>query len=71
MVPPWPKPRRRWPKPWPRAAFRSMPDVGKDSDNMELSLKRAKSVYDYLIKAGIEGNRLTYVGYGETQFAVP
>lgn len=45
-------------------------DVGKDSDNMELSLKRAKSVYDYLIKAGIEANRLTYVGYGETQFAV-
>ncbi|MDJ1478970.1 OmpA family protein [Cytophagaceae bacterium YF14B1] len=46
-------------------------DVGKDSDNLELSLKRAKSVYDYLINAGVEKNRLTYVGYGETQFAVP
>jgi len=46
-------------------------DVGKDSDNMELSLKRARSVYDYLLKAGVEANRLTFIGYGETQFTVP
>ncbi|MCU0353350.1 MAG: OmpA family protein [Cytophagales bacterium] len=45
-------------------------DVGNDKDNLELSLKRAKSVYDYLLNAGIPANRLTYVGYGETQFAV-
>jgi OmpA-OmpF porin, OOP family len=46
-------------------------DVGKDKDNMELSTRRAKSVYDYLVQAGVPANRLTYKGYGETQFAVP
>ena len=46
-------------------------DVGKDDANLELSRKRAKSVYDYLLKAGIEARRLTFAGYGETQFAVP
>ncbi len=46
-------------------------DVGKDDANLELSKKRAKSVYDYLLKAGIEARRLTFAGYGETQFAVP
>ena len=45
-------------------------DVGKDSDNLALSLKRAKSVYDHLAGAGIGAGRLTFVGYGETQFAV-
>ncbi len=28
-------------------------------------------MYDYLLKAGIAARRLTYAGYGETQFAVP
>ncbi len=46
-------------------------DIGKDDANMELSQKRAKSVYDYLVKAGIEARRLTFTGYGETQFSVP
>jgi outer membrane protein OmpA-like peptidoglycan-associated protein len=46
-------------------------DIGKDEDNKELSLKRAKSVYDYLLKAGVTANRLTFAGYGETQFVVP
>jgi outer membrane protein OmpA-like peptidoglycan-associated protein/Tfp pilus assembly protein PilF len=46
-------------------------DVGKDDANLELSRKRAKSVYDYLLKAGIEARRLTFAGYGETQFSVP
>lgn len=31
----------------------------------ELSKKRAKAIYDYLIKKGIEKERLTYKGYGK------
>jgi outer membrane protein OmpA-like peptidoglycan-associated protein len=46
-------------------------DVGKDEDNIELSRKRAKSVYDYLVNAGVNVSRLKYAGYGETQFVVP
>ena len=40
---------------------------GSDRYNQLLSKRRAKSVVDYLISKGIEKNRLTYVGYGETQ----
>jgi len=39
--------------------------VGNDADNKQLSLRRAQSVVDYLIKHGIESARLTPVGYGE------
>lgn len=39
--------------------------VGNDADNKQLSLRRAQSVVDYLIKHGIEAERLTPVGYGE------
>ena len=39
--------------------------VGNDTDNKQLSLRRAQSVVDYLIKHGIEAERLTPVGYGE------
>jgi outer membrane protein OmpA-like peptidoglycan-associated protein/tetratricopeptide (TPR) repeat protein len=35
--------------------------------NIRLSDKRAKSTIDWLIKNGIEGDRLTGKGYGETQ----
>lgn len=41
--------------------------VGSDQDNLMLSQKRAESVVDYLIKAGIEKGRLTAKGYGETK----
>ncbi|WP_281950801.1 OmpA family protein [Nitrosophilus kaiyonis] len=34
--------------------------------NLKLSQKRAKAVYDELIKLGIEKDRLSYKGYGET-----
>lgn len=40
--------------------------VGSDESNMELSNKRAQSVVNYLIKAGIDKNRLTAKGYGES-----
>ena len=40
---------------------------GNDDYNFDLSLKRAKAVYDYLLNKRIEPQRLTYKGYGETQ----
>lgn len=40
---------------------------GTDEYNNELSQKRAQSCCDYLIKHGIEKERLTPVGYGKTQ----
>jgi outer membrane protein OmpA-like peptidoglycan-associated protein len=42
-------------------------DVGGDDYNMTLSLNRAKSVYEWLIKNGIPKERLTYHGYGKTR----
>ena len=39
--------------------------IGNNAANQELSLKRAQSVVNYLIKHGIEKARLTPVGYGE------
>ncbi len=41
--------------------------VGNEQNNRELSQKRAQSVVDYLIKAGIDKGRLTPVGYGESK----
>lgn len=46
-------------------------NVGDKKANQELSLKRAKSVYDYLLQGGIEAKRLTYKGYGEMQPVAP
>lgn len=40
---------------------------GDDKRNMELSANRAKAVLDYLVKKGVDSNRLTSKGYGETQ----
>lgn len=40
--------------------------VGSDEYNMALSDRRAKSVVDYLVAAGIGADRLTWKGYGET-----
>lgn len=41
--------------------------VGSAEGNLQLSGKRAQSVVDYLIKGGIEAERLTAKGYGKTQ----
>ncbi|MCL1933606.1 MAG: OmpA family protein [Candidatus Azobacteroides sp.] len=40
---------------------------GSDAYNMDLSQRRAQSVVDYLIKGGIEKDRLTAVGYGKSE----
>lgn len=38
---------------------------GTDAYNDDLSLRRAKSVVDYLIAAGIKADRLHFEGYGK------
>lgn len=40
--------------------------IGSDAYNNDLSMRRAKSVVDYLIEAGIDSQRLQYQGYGKT-----
>jgi OOP family OmpA-OmpF porin len=40
---------------------------GNDEYNLQLSDKRAKAVMQYLVEKGIDENRLTAQGYGETQ----
>ena len=42
-------------------------NVGSAEDNMVLSTNRAKAVFDFLVKNGIEVNRLKYKGFGETK----
>jgi len=39
--------------------------------NMELSVNRAKAVYDYLVKVGIIATRMTYKGFGATKMIYP
>lgn len=40
-------------------------ELGPENYNMKLSERRAKSVYDILIAAGIDASRMTFKGYGE------
>ena len=42
-------------------------DVGQEEDNLLLSENRARSVYDFLIAKGINPERLSYQGFGETR----
>jgi outer membrane protein OmpA-like peptidoglycan-associated protein len=42
-------------------------DVGSDTENMELSRRRAQSVQQYLHKSGIAQERILSKGYGETR----
>lgn len=42
-------------------------NVGKEDFNLELSRKRAKAVYDYLIKKGVSPSKLSYTYYGMTK----
>jgi outer membrane protein OmpA-like peptidoglycan-associated protein len=45
--------------------------VGSDEDNQNLSEQRAKSVKKVLISMGIEPNRMTTKGFGESKPIVP
>jgi outer membrane protein OmpA-like peptidoglycan-associated protein len=42
-------------------------NMGTDEYNHELSIKRAKSVYNWLINKGIQPSRLEYQGFGKKQ----
>ena len=42
-------------------------DVGGEDYNQKLSERRAKAVYDYLVKNDIDPAILTYVGYGKSR----
>lgn len=42
-----------------------------DTKEMKLSENRAKSIYDFLIKKGIDTDRLSYKGFGRTQPKFP
>ncbi|MBQ4360722.1 MAG: OmpA family protein [Proteobacteria bacterium] len=44
---------------------------GNAKKNMKLSNDRAKSVYDRLVKLGVEKDRMTYKGYGMSQPVEP
>ena len=44
---------------------------GPEDHNAALSLDRAKSVFEYLISAGIAAKRMTYKGFGESNPVVP
>jgi len=39
-------------------------NVGSEAFNNELSLNRARAVYNYLVKQGIAPDRMVYKGYG-------
>lgn len=42
-------------------------NVGNDAYNLQLSQRRAKAVVDFLVERGIDRNRLSFEGYGETR----
>ena len=42
-------------------------DIGDANMNIGLSMRRAKTVRNYLIRYGVEESRLTFKGYGEAQ----
>ncbi len=42
-------------------------NVGKDTENLALSQKRAEAVVNYMINKGIKSDRIKGVGYGETR----
>ncbi|MED5432371.1 MAG: OmpA family protein [Pseudomonadota bacterium] len=41
--------------------------VGADDYNMDLSLRRARSVTDYLVSRGVDADKIETRGHGETQ----
>jgi len=45
-------------------AGKNVRGVSRDEQNLILSDKRAKAVFDYLLAAGVHGARMTIIGYG-------
>ncbi len=41
--------------------------VGSSESNQQLSERRAKACYDYIVAKGINPNRISYTGFGETR----
>ena len=41
-------------------------DIGTEEYNLDLSVNRAKSVYNWLINNGIDSSRLDYLGFGKS-----
>jgi outer membrane protein OmpA-like peptidoglycan-associated protein len=46
-------------------------DIGTREYNQKLSERRAQSVYDYLVKSGLDPNIMTTRGFGEADPLVP
>ncbi|PTB93565.1 hypothetical protein C9994_12895, partial [Marivirga lumbricoides] len=46
-------------------------NIGTEAYNKELSERRAEAVVNYLVKSGVEKNKLNYKGMGESEPAVP
>jgi len=42
-------------------------EIGSQKDNLELSLNRARSIYEFLVINGISASRLEYEGFGESR----
>ena len=42
-------------------------NVGKPEDNLKLSIGRAVAVVNYLLGKGVNNNRLSFKGFGETK----
>lgn len=42
-------------------------DLGETAYNLQLSEKRAKAVYDFLLKKGVDAKQMSYKGYGKSQ----
>jgi outer membrane protein OmpA-like peptidoglycan-associated protein len=52
--------------------IRDYPDaLDIDANNLNLSVNRAKAIYDYLVEQGIDAGRLKYAGYGRSRPIVP
>ncbi|MCB0633517.1 MAG: OmpA family protein [Saprospiraceae bacterium] len=51
--------------------YPNSPPVEQDSWYWQLSVARAKLVYDYLLKNNIDPSRIKYAGYGNTQMRYP
>ncbi len=46
-------------------------DIGRDSYNLDLSMKRAEKIRELLLSGGISDELISVIGYGETQPLVP